>query len=136
MQRVRKKSRIKGGGHKWPPPESQHPAVRGVSRALTFRTAGVKGGRLGSLRTSQVVTFHLKLTWRNGFEGVPVGYTSGVMGQFWRFWRGFARKYSNAGRSREAPQKMGRSKQKKRFLVTNAAGRDLHHCLQRKGPLA
>ena len=110
---VRKYSRIKGGGRKRPPPESQRPATRIVSRALTVRTAGIKGGRWGSLWTSQVVWLHLKPAWRNEFEGIPAGCTSGVMGQFWQFWRGFARKDCNAGRSREAPQKMGRSKQEK-----------------------
>ena len=124
-QGVRKYSRIKGGGRKRPPPESHRPATRVVSRALTFWTAGIKDGRLGSLRTSQVVWLHLKPAWRNGFEGVPAGCTSGIMGQIWRFWRGFSRKCSSAKRSRGSPQKMGRCKQRKGLWKSVY---ELHHC--------
>ena len=45
-QKVRKKSRIKGGRHKWHPPESHRPAVRVVSRASGLWDVGVCRGHI------------------------------------------------------------------------------------------
>ena len=71
----------KGRGSQAPPPKSQRPATRVVSRALTFRAAGIKGGRWTSLRTSQVVIPYLKPAQHNGFADAPAGCTSGVKGR-------------------------------------------------------